>query len=499
MTSPLDTGRPSVPTLVVGGVSSGVGKTTLTVALIAAFRARGLVVAPFKCGPDYLDPTYHALAAGRSCQNLDGWMMGREAVRRTFLRATEDADIAIVEGVMGLFDGASARSEAGSTAEIAKWLGAPVLLMIDASGMARSVAALLRGFASFDRGLRVAGAIANRVGSRRHLEILQESGGGVPLLGALPKDAEHAFAERHLGLHTANSDSLPESELEYWAEVASSWVDLDALLELARSAAIPLESAVADSRAEPNSTPRIRTRIGIARDAAFHFYYADNLRRLEAAGAELIAFSPLESAALPNADGLYLGGGYPELYARELSANAALREAIVRAAERGMPIYAECGGLMYLTEAIVDLDGSYHPMVGLLPSKARMHASRRALGYVEVELQHDTFLGAAGSRFRGHQFRYSELDPEPPEETIERSYRLRGRRGRETTLEGYRRDNVLGSYVHAHWASNPSLAEGFVWSCARWARSPEGGRTASTRTASQPSEPRRIDARRGEP
>jgi cobyrinic acid a,c-diamide synthase len=452
-----------VPRLVIGGVSSGVGKTTVSVALARALMARGLRVALFKCGPDYLDPTYHARAVGHTTQNLDGWMMGRDAVCRTFLEATHDADVAIIEGVMGLFDGASPTTDEGSTAEIAKWLQAPVALVVDAGGMARSVAALAAGFASFDPALRVAGVIANRVGGRGHADLLGEAlrPSSLTLLGALPGDVASSFPERHLGLHAADKQTLPESLLDAWGSAAAEWLNLDALLELARSA-----PRLAFEPVSPEAGPSsIRARIGIAQDEAFHFYYLDNLRRLEALGATLVSFSPLHDARLPDVDGLYLGGGYPEVHAAQLSANSSMRADVLAFARRGGPIYAECGGLMFLTQAIRTLDGARHEMVGLLPTEACMRDKLQALGYVEVETQVPSLLGAKGTRFRGHQFRYSELVPAPPP-PLERVYALRRRRGAEATSEGYRQNNVLASYVHAHWASNPNAAQALVDACA---------------------------------
>jgi cobyrinic acid a,c-diamide synthase len=460
-----------VPRLVIAGVSSGVGKTTVTVALARALTARGLRVALFKCGPDYLDPTYHARAVGHACQNLDGWMMGRGAVQSTFLEATRDVDIALIEGVMGLFDGASPTGEEGSTAEIAKWLEAPVVLVVDAGGMARSVAALVAGFVNFEPALRVAGVIANRVGSRGHAELLQKALRSPSFLGALPREVAIAFPERHLGLRTADEQALPQGLFDVWGGIASEWLRLDAVLELARSAP-PLTIEPVNSSVR---SPSVGARIGIAEDEAFHFYYVDNLRRLEALGATLVRFSPLHDARLPEVDGLYLGGGYPEEHAAALAANRSMRADVLAFAERGGPIYAECGGLMFLTQAIRTLDGARHEMVGLFPTQACMREKLQALGYVEVETQARTLLGEKGTRFRGHQFRYSELEPEPPAALLDRAYSLRRRRGGETTSEGYRYENVLGSYVHAHWASNPNVAAAFVAACVTFRDDPRLG------------------------
>jgi cobyrinic acid a,c-diamide synthase len=462
----------TTPRIVIAGTSSGVGKTTVVVALVRALLAEGLRVAVFKCGPDYLDPTYHARAAGRPCHNLDGWMMGREAVLATFHRASENADIAVIEGVMGLFDGASPTGEEGSTAEIAKWLGAPVLLVVDASGMARSVAAMAQGFARFDPDLDVAGIICNRVGSSGHLDLLRRACDAPPVLGGFPKRPELAFPERHLGLFTADDRVLPEEKLAAWGKMASEWLGTSAIVERARAAREPpsrsaVEAAQGDVR-PPDLRAEERCRIGLAWDEAFHFYYEDNLARLEALGARIVRFSPMRDSVLPDVDGLYLGGGYPEAHAAALAQNAAMRAAVERFAGAGGPIYAECGGLMYLSRAIVTGDGVSHPMVGLLAAETIMKERLVALGYVEVETQEPTVLGPAGLRFRGHQFRYSELGPFNAPTQL--AYTLRKRRGGETSREGFVSGpgQVLASYVHAHFASNPRVATGFVAACAAY-------------------------------
>ncbi|HEX9288406.1 MAG TPA: cobyrinate a,c-diamide synthase [Anaeromyxobacteraceae bacterium] len=364
-----------IPRLVVAAASSGSGKTTVAVALAAALRARGLRIAPFKCGPDYLDPTYHARAAAATSHNLDGWMMGREASLATFARAARGADLALVEGVMGLFDGASPTSEEGSTAEMAKWLAAPVIAVVDASGMARTLAAVARGLAAFDPAVHLAGVVANRIGGRGHLDLLRAALPAPAVLGGFPEQPELAFPERHLGLRSADRDVLPDALLGRWAEAAEAWLDLDELLAIARSApsiAVPTTGAAA--RREE------RCRIGVAFDEAFHFYYEDNLARLESLGARLVRFSPLHDAVLPDLDGLYLGGGYPELHAAALAANASMRVAVRAFASAGRPVYAECGGLMYLASAIRTLEGRSFPMVGLVPGVAAMRDRLAALG-----------------------------------------------------------------------------------------------------------------------
>ena len=454
------TERAEIPRLVIAGTASNVGKTTVVVGLARALRARGLDVAVFKCGPDYLDPTYHARATGKLGHNLDGWMMGRDAVLATFSRGARGADVALIEGVMGLFDGASPTGESGSAAEIAKWLAAPVLLVVDASGMARSLAAAARGFAAFDPALRVAGVICNRVGGRGHLDLLREALDEPPVVGGLPDERAFAFPERHLGLVAADDRSVAETLFAHWGTRVAEWCDLEAILDLAGTA-----PPLAQTRGSPQAPAR-RCRIGVAFDDAFHFYYEDNLRRLEELGAELVRFSPIHDDALPRVDGVLIGGGYPELHAEALSRNRPMRDAVGAFARSHGPVYAECGGLMYLSSEIRTLDGALHEMVGLIPGRVVMRDRLQALGYVEVETLEPSVLGSVGLAFRGHEFRHSEL--EPPAD-VDRLYSVRRRHGGAVFREGYRRGSVLASYVHAHWASNPLAAEGFVESCCRFA------------------------------
>jgi cobyrinic acid a,c-diamide synthase len=450
----------NIPRIVIAATGSGAGKTTTAVALLGALRARGLRVAAFKCGPDYLDPTYHARVLGKPSQNLDGWMMGRDAVLATFARVAAGAEIAVIEGMMGLFDGATPDGDEGSTAEIAKWLSAPVVLVHDASGVARTISAIALGFARFDPELRLGGLICNRLGSKGHLDLLTQSRPAARVLGGFPSNPAWAFPERHLGLISATREVFPDGMIGAWTRAAEEWLDLGAILELARSSP-PLEVpspqiAVAAAAA--------RCRIALAYDDAFHFYYEDNLRRLEELGAELVRFAPTRDRALPAADGLYLGGGYPEVMARELSSNSSMLQGIRRFAADGHPVYAECGGLMYLSEGIRTLDGTRWPMLALLPGIAAMAESLQALGYVEVQTCTPTILGPAGLHFRGHQFRYSTLEATGAGLHADPAYTVAPKWGA-SFQEGFARGNVLGSYVHAHWASNPAVPEGFVRSC----------------------------------
>lgn len=442
-----------IPGFLIAAPASGSGKTSLTLGLMAAFQRRGVAVAPFKVGPDYIDPGHHAAVCGRPSHNLDSWFCNQGQVRETFVAGSVGAELALVEGVMGLFDGVSGDSDDGSSAQLAKWLGLPVLLVVDASSQARSFAALVKGFCDFDPQLQVAGVIANRVGSQRHAQFLREAvtstSGLPPLIGCLPRQADIVLPQRHLGLVTAGD--LSGNQVEKLA----AWVEQHLDLERLRQAA---NSSVAATSAEAIRPVAKKLRIGIARDRAFCFYYPVNLSLLEQAGAELVEFSPLTDQRLPeNLAGLYLGGGYPELHAAQLAENSAMRRQIADQAADGLPIYAECGGFMYLCAAIDD-----RPMCNAFPAQAKMLPRRRALGYRQVETVADSLLGPAGTSVRGHEFHYSEA---PMPEQIERCYQLSRRGGEQLGSEGYRINNVLGSYVHLHFGSNPQVAENFINYC----------------------------------
>jgi len=445
--------------LVVAGVASGVGKTTVTLGLLEAFRRRGLVVQGFKVGPDFIDPGFHEIVTGRGSYNLDGWMCGHDHVLATVARRAADADLAIVEGVMGCFDGLDAASDEGSTAQIAKWLDAPVVLVIDAHAQAASAAAVALGFEHFDPDMKLAAVIVNRVGGVTHARSVRDAISArcrARVVGALVYDEQVALAERHLGLVTAGEGSLTAGKRARLADAIERGVDLEGLLELAAPA--PVSTARSDLATRPTSL----VRIGVAHDAAFCFYYRENLELLRTSGAELVYWSPLRGHTLPFVDGLYLGGGYPELYGTELGANKVMREAVLAFAGSGRPVYAECGGLMYLAEALEDLEGVRHPMVGLLPTTVRMRPRRLSLSYTEVTLQAASLLGPPGTVARGHEFHFSTIGPVPA--SVAHTYQLR-RRGGDDREEGYLIGNALLSYVHLHFGSNPELAANFVRAC----------------------------------
>lgn len=448
----------------VAGTRSGVGKTTVTLGLMGALRRRGLSVAPFKAGPDFIDPGLHALAAGRPSRNLDTWMLSPQAVADGFSRGCQrgaggageagTVDVAVVEGVMGLFDGARGADAAGSSADLAKFLNIPVILVVDASGMAASVAAVVHGYATLDPALRVAGVILNRVASGQHLAHLAEALAAhvsVPLLGYLGRAPELAIPERHLGLVTAG-ELADTGVLERIAERVEKGVDLERLLAVTATSLPTPPASVSTPESLPVAT-RKKVRLGVARDAAFCFIYPETLEALEQAGAEVMPFSPLVDAALPEVDGLYLPGGYPEVHGAALSANRAMREQVRRAVADGTPVYAECGGLIYLSEGIHLADGTFYPFCGVLPAPCRLQEKRAALGYREVTLLADAPLGAAGDVLRGHEFHYATIDTAALEQAgVSTSFAVarRGGGGGETESrpEGYRTGNLLATWCH---------------------------------------------------
>ncbi|MBU4120153.1 MAG: cobyrinate a,c-diamide synthase [Proteobacteria bacterium] len=459
---------PRCPTLVIAGTHSGSGKTSLALALARALTRRGLAVQTFKVGPDFLDPTYLALASGRPCYNLDGWMAGREHVCRLFERAAADADVALVEGVMGLFDGADTAGPEGSTAEIARWLDAPILLVANVHGMARSLAALVRGFATFEPDLRIRGVVANHCGSERHAEWLADTlqaAGLPPLVGAIPRGAFPQLASRHLGLVTADERLLPEAVLDSLANALEQHLSLETLFPgwVETGDTIPIFKE--NWYGVPGFPARLR--IGAARDAAFHFYYQDLFDTLAAAGCETVFFSPLSDRRLPEGiSGLYLGGGYPEAHAEALAANGEILAAIREYAASGKPLYAECGGLMYLSRGLLEAGGRFHPFLGILPARTRMLDGKKALGYVEITLTADSLWGRCGDVFRGHEFHYSELIDDPVADPAWRTvYALRRRRSEAVETEGFQKEAILASYTHLYYASLPAAIDHFIAHC----------------------------------
>lgn len=452
------------PRIVIAGTHSGVGKTSLSVALVAALRKQGFRVQTYKVGPDFLDPSYLTLASGRPCYNLDGWMAGKDYVRQLFARTSDGADMAVIEGVMGLYDGADPTTSEGSTAEIARWLEAPVLLVVSAHGIARSLGAVVKGYASFEPGIKVVGVIANQCGSEHHSAWLAEAlraSSLPPLIAAIPQGILPHLPSRHLGLITANPQNLSLSVLDALAEAFESYGSIDDVLKFARSSP-PLQISPFERQALPE-----HIRIGVAYDSAFHFYYQDLFDELQWRGCELIRFSPMEDSHLPEKlDALYIGGGYPEEYAETLSANQQLLYEVRKFASSGRPIYAECGGLIYLSQGLKALDGKQYPLVGLLPTTTRMLDRRKSLGYVEVTLKENSLWGGHGTTLRGHEFHYSELTTNPNGNANWRTvYSMRRRRSDDALDEGFQHGRVLASYVHLHLASHPETVKHFMANC----------------------------------
>ncbi|MFJ4470297.1 cobyrinate a,c-diamide synthase [Streptomyces sp. NPDC089424] len=450
----------SVPRLVVAAPASGSGKTTVATGLMAAFAARGLAVSPHKVGPDYIDPGYHALATGRVGRNLDAYLCGPELVAPLFLHGARGGDIAVVEGVMGLFDGAAGEGELASTAHVAKLLRAPVVLVVDASSQSRSVAALVHGFASFDPELRIGGVILNKVASDRHEELLREAleSVGVPVLGVLRRVAQVDTPSRHLGLvPVAERRPAAVEAVAAMAAQVEAGCDLEALLALARAAA-PLPCAAWDPAgalgAPPAKDPGPRVPVAVAGGPAFTFSYAEHAELLAAAGAEVVVFDPVRDERLPDGTrGLVVGGGFPEVYAGELSANEPLRKAVAALAEQGAPVAAECAGLLYLCR---ELDGQ--PMCGVLDADARM-SQRLTLGYRDAVAVSDSVLAPAGTRMRGHEFHRTVVEPAAGPAP---AWGVRVPRPR---VEGFVERGVHASFLHTHWASAPGVARRFVERC----------------------------------
>lgn len=443
-----------LPRILIAGTHSGAGKTTFTLALMAGLRKRGLSVQGFKTGPDYIDPSHHTAVTGRPSHNLDTWMMGGDACLESFQRAASDADVSVIEGVMGLYDGHRDGSGTGSTAEMARLLRAPVILLVDARGLAQSVAALVMGYKEFNRETPLAGVILNNVSSKKHLEFLKapiEGHCDLPVLGYMERDSGLTIPERHLGLIPHSGGAVDAAFYAGLAELLGG-VDVERIVDIAGSAP-EIPSPAVETSCRPGD--RVPVRMALARDQAFSFYYEDNLRLLRQFGAELIPFSPLKDRTLPpDIDAIYIGGGFPELYAGELESNGAMREAMRAAAGDGVVIYGECGGMMYLLERLIDFEGSSFKMSGILPGASQMTSRRQDLGYVSVKSRNDNILCKRGETFRGHVFHWSTLKDIP--ESTKFAYEI-SKPGEEGKPDGILGDNVLASYTHTHFAGRPEM------------------------------------------
>lgn len=448
----------ATPRVVIAAASSGAGKTSFTLGLLGALRFRGLEVGAFKIGPDYIDPQLHAAVVGRPSRNLDIRLMGSDAVLSCLARNGAGNAISVIEGVMGLYDGASLGT---STADLAVLTASPVILLVDASASAESAGAVALGFASYRRDVRIAGVILNRIAGREHYEAARAAIGGatgLPVLGYLPSDPILALPERHLGLVEPGDAPGFGRATAALAKAVEAHVDLDALIALAGSApALAMAESTAARRGSAGDVATVR--VAVARDAAFSFYYEDNFDAMRDIGLEPIFFSPLAEGALPpGISGLYLGGGYPELHAAALAGNSAMRDSIRRAAAAGLPVFSECGGYLYLLESLEDPDGVVHPGCGILPGKARMGTRLAALGYREGRTLRDTVLGPAGTALSGHVFHFSTV------EGAEGALSL-GRPASGGELDGSARGSVFGSYLHLHFARNGEALANFAAAC----------------------------------
>ena len=440
----------ATPRIVVAGTHSGVGKTTVASGLMAALASKGLRVTPFKVGPDFIDPSYHALATGRPGRNLDAFLSGPDLVGPLFAHGARGSDVAVVEGVMGLFDGKSGGGELASTAHVAKLLDAPVVLVVDGSAMARSAAAMVHGYATFDPGLNVAGVVLNRVGSDTHEKMLREAlaPSGIPVLGVLRRDVALSTPDRHLGLVPAAERRREAREsIDALGAVVARSLDLDAVMRLASSAGTLRADPWSPEAPQEERTPGVR--VAVAAGPSFSFLYEENVELMEGAGAEVVSFDPTSDEDLPDGtDALYLGGGFPEAYSDALSANEPMKESIARFAGEGRPIVAECGGLLYLSR---ELDGK--PMCGVLDASARM-TDRLRLGYREARAPQDSLLARENASVRGHEFHYSAVEPGAGRSP---AWDLAGR-----GPEGFVSGGVHASYLHTHWAATPELPRRFL-------------------------------------
>ncbi len=452
----------------IGGTHSGVGKTSVAIGLMGAFTRRGRKVQGFKIGPDFLDTSFHTAVTNRPARNLDAWMMPREKIPSIFTQGCQGADLAIIEGVMGIFDGMDGKSELASTSELAKILDAPVVLVIDAYGLAGSAAAVVVGYKSLDPRLNLAGVILNRVAGQAHAKMCRdaiERHSNVPVLGAIPVDPSAALSERHLGLIPAGQ-MMDRRNLDNVIDLVERSVDIDRVETLACSAG----ELPAPNGADGASRLRdAKVSIAVARDSAFSFYYQENLDQLAQAGAELKFFSPIADEKVPEGtDGIYIGGGYPEVYAADLSKNQPVLKSIAKLGRDGMPIYAECGGFMYLTKSIRDMNGTEHSTVGLLDARTSM-VKKLTLSYTLAKTTSSNILAPAGETVRGHEYHYSSASEVPRD--AEFSYDLERGVGIREGKDGWTCYNTLASYMHTSFAWDDRMAERFVDACVKYSRS----------------------------
>ncbi len=461
--------RISKPRVLIAADRSSAGKTTIAVGLMSLLTREGRAVQPFKVGLDYIDPSYHSEVTGRLSRNLDGFLMGARAIIEVFLHASADADICVIEGVRGLYEGLESLSDCGSTAQVAKILNTPVILVVDARSITRSTAALVQGYQSFDPKVNIKGVILNKIGSASHAKKAKEAiehYSGVDVVGQIPRNDAMRLSMRHLGLVPAVEGIARSSQFKPQLELIESTiedsVDVDKIVDIARDAGtLPDLSPVLFKPKHTRQNQHKRVRIGVAYDEAFNFYYHDLFDLFALNNVDVTFFSPLRDNVLPDVGGLYIGGGYPELFAKELTHNHSIRDAIAARAAEGMPIFVECGGLMYLTESLT-YKAERSRMVGVIPASTRM-VDKRVIGYVVGQTVRDTILGPRGTHFRGHEFHYSDVTDFA--DTLQFAFKLKKGVGVADGYDGIQLDETLASYAHVHPLSYPRLTTCLAHSC----------------------------------
>ncbi|WP_026259511.1 cobyrinate a,c-diamide synthase [Desulfobacter curvatus] len=467
--------REKVPGVVIAGLRGGSGKTIISLGITAAWRARNIRVAPFKKGPDYIDAGWLSRAAGRPCYNLDTYLCAQSVVQSSYLTHSQSCDIAMVEGNRGLYDGIDMDGTT-STSELAKLLGLPVVLVLDCTKSTRTMAAVLMGCMQFDSDINICGVILNRLAGKRHEGKVRaniERFCDIPVLGALPKLKQEDFPERHMGLVTSEEHGESDLSLARAKQVALDNIDIDKLFRLVTSCAGQGMPIIDNARQQGLAVPEINTTenpnpaadiapvtIGVVRDSAFQFYYPDNIEALENLGARIKFISPLSQSEIPEVDAIYMGGGFPETHAAQLSANQAFRDSLKGLSRKGLPIYAECGGLIFLGESIC-LDGTVYPMTGILPLRFGLSKRPQGHGYTEVEVVNENPFYAKGELLRGHEFRYSKVISIDYDDTAMAFKMTRGK-GILEKKDGFFRDNTFGTYTHIHALGSTSWAPSLI-------------------------------------
>ncbi|MEE8400817.1 MAG: cobyrinate a,c-diamide synthase [Candidatus Hydrothermarchaeaceae archaeon] len=452
-------GKVHLPRVIIGGTSSKAGKTVISIGLMRALKNRGYKVAPFKTGPDFIDPSYHLFATGRPSRNIDGYMMKKEDIIGAFHRNASDSDISIIEGTMGLYDSIDGIHDTGSTAQVSKFLKAPVILTANIERISRTAAPFVLGYKVFDRDVDIKGVILNRAGSKRHAGKAKDAVEKLVkmrVVGVMPRDARIEIPERHLGLVPAYEKKKIERLFDTLAELIEDYLDVDRIIKIANGAE-PLKNV----RESPLFSPkrRISANLGVVRDKSFSFYYEDNLDAFAAGGAEIRYIDSLKDRKLPDIDALYIGGGFPEVFSKELEKNKKLRGEIYEFCNSGKPVYAECGGLMYLGKSITTKENEEYEMVDFLPIKTRMFEKFQSLGYVKNEAIRDSPISRRGATIKGHEFHYSRVEPLKKLEYI---YKVKRGKGIDGTSDGILKKNTVASYMHVHVLSYPPLVGNFL-------------------------------------